>query len=374
MFTVIAVAALTAAYLILGKLGMFRLDRERSSLKPPRPLPLVSMIIPAYNSSRTIAKTLESARKADYPKKEILVINDSRDSTPSIARSYGVRVIQNRERLGKPAALNRATQEARGDILFFLDADTTISRDCLKKLVPWFSQKDVAAVMPKYLLRDGSPLSKLASFENLFTFALLRIHMFFRSMVGFRGCSVAIRKRVLERNPWPDTLMEDNHLSATLASQGHRVIWEPRAISRTHEPSTFADIKKQKRRWGEGAALAFAHHWRFYLTSPQFITFLIPYFALGIVSTLIFLSLLASPLLFPTLTLPLLLELVMLFIAMYIHTLIFLYLGGGEWHPLATLRFMLIYFPVMLHSYSRGVLSGARRKKSKKRELHFHDW
>lgn len=374
MFTALAIASLTAAYLILGKLGISRLERERSSLKLPRLLPLISIIIPAYQSSGTIAKTLESARKADYPHKEIIVINDSQDNTPSIARSYGARVIQNKKRLGKPAALNRATREARGEILFFLDADTTISRTCLKRLIPWFSLKEVAAVMPKYLLRDGNPLSRLASFENLFTFALLRVHMFFGSMAGFRGCSVAIRKGVLEKNPWPDTLLEDNHLSATLAGQGHRIIWEPRAISYTQEPGTFGETSKQKRRWGEGAALAFAHHRRFYITSPQFITFLIPYFALGIASTLLFLSLLASTILFPTLTFPLLIELVMFFIAMYIHTLLFLYLGGREWYPLSTLRFMLIYFPVMLHSYSRGVLSGIKRKKVKKKELHFRDW
>ncbi len=373
MLALTAVAALTAAYLIFGWVGMSRLDRERESLPPPRQ-PLVSVIIPAYNSQRIIGETLKSAKSLDYPRKEIIVVNDSRDSTPAIARSYGARVIQNPERTGKPASLNKATGAARGELLFFLDADTTASRDCLKRMVPWFSRRDVAAVMPRYLLKNISPVSRLAALENLFTFALLRIHMFFGSMVGFRGCSVLIRKDILKKQPWPETLLEDNHLSATLASEGHRIIWEPLAVTHTREPGTMHELRRQKRRWGEGACLAFRKHWRFYLSSPQFITFFYPYFALGIITGLLSLSLLLSPLLFPFLTAPILTELASIFVAMYFHSLILFHTGGGGLLPLRTLKFMLLYFPVMTYSYFRGVLAGIIRKKKGKRELHFRDW
>jgi cellulose synthase/poly-beta-1,6-N-acetylglucosamine synthase-like glycosyltransferase len=295
MITAIIVALITAAYLALGRAGMSRLRKERSSLENPAILPLISIIIPAYMSHGTIAATLKSAREIDYPRKEIIVVNDSQDSTPSIARNFGARVIQNRQRLGKPAALNRAAREARGSLIFFLDADTIASPGCLMRMVPWFSVKGVAAVMPKYLLKGDSSVSRLASLENLFTFALLRIHMFFGTIVGFRGCSVLMRKDIIKKHPWPDTLLEDNHLSATLASRGHRIIWEPRAVTWTDEPSTYREIMRQKRRWGEGAYLAFRCHRNFYLRSPQFMLFFYPYFALGIASVIMSLALLASP-------------------------------------------------------------------------------
>jgi cellulose synthase/poly-beta-1,6-N-acetylglucosamine synthase-like glycosyltransferase len=374
MIAAIVMAIITASYLILGRIGMNRLDKQRRSLELPRRLPLVSIIIPAYKSQATINKTLESARGLDYPRKEIMVVNDSQDSTPSIARSFGARAIQNKKRIGKPAALNKAIKEARGDLIFVLDADTTVARGCLKRIVPWFTREDVSVVMPRYLLKDTGPISKLASLENLFTFALLRIHMFFGSMVGFRGCSVVIRKKVLEKHPWPNTLLEDNHLSATLASKGHRIIWEPLAVAWTEEPGTISELKKQKRRWGEGAYMAFRFHWRFYLRSPQFITFLYPYFAIGITSGLLIISLLLSPMLFPWMIGPIVSELILLFIAMYLHTLIFLYLGGGGFAPLKTLGFMAIYFPIMSYSYFRGVLSGIMRKKKGRSELHFRHW
>ena len=374
MFAALAIAALTGIYIILGRIGMSRLSKERDQLIFPKKPPMVSIIIPAYNSQDIISKTLESARKLDYPKKEIIVVNDSNDSTPSIARGFGARVIQNKERLGKPAALNMATKEARGELLFFLDSDTTASRNCLTRLIPWFSRKEVSAVMPRYLLRNMNPVSILADIENLFTFALLRIHMFFGSMVGFRGCSVMIRKSVLKKHPWPDALMEDNHLSATLAASGHRIIWEPLAVTWTDEPGTITELKRQKRRWGEGALLAFCHHMRFYLRSPQFMIFLYPYFALGAVTSILLLSLLASPVMFPQLTIPIISELVFIFAAIYFHTLIFIHLGGGGTHPFRTLRFMIFYFPIMSYSYFRGIMSGIKRKKSGRSELHFRHW
>jgi cellulose synthase/poly-beta-1,6-N-acetylglucosamine synthase-like glycosyltransferase len=364
MLVLTAVAVLTAAYLILGRAGMLRLGRQ----------PLVSVIIPAYRSQKTITRVLKSAKALDYPRMELMVVNDSRDSVPAIARSYGARVIQNPKRVGKPASLNMAVRAARGELLLFLDSDTTASRDCLKRMVPWFSLKGVAAVMPRYLLSNSGPVSRLAALENLFTFALLRVHMLFGSMAGFRGCCVLIRRGILERHPWPETLLEDNHLSATLVSHGHRVVWEPLAVTHTREPGSIRELRRQKRRWGEGAYLAFRSHWRFYLRSPQFMSFFYPYFALGIATALLFLSLLLSPFIFPSLSVPIITELASVFVAMYLHTLIFFYLGGGGLLPLRTLKFMLIYFPIMTTFYFRGVLEGMLRKRSGEPELHFADW
>jgi cellulose synthase/poly-beta-1,6-N-acetylglucosamine synthase-like glycosyltransferase len=374
MIALSAIAALTAIYLILGHIGLSRLNSERAALPSPREWPLVSIIIPAYNAQKTISDTLKSVASLDYPRKEIIVVNDSSDSTPSIARSFNARVIQNKKRQGKPASLNIAAKAAKGSLLFFLDADTIASRDCLRRMVPWFSQKGVAAVMPRYLLRNGGVIPKLASLENLFTFTLLRIHMFFGSMIGFRGCSVLIKKSVLEKNPWPETLMEDNHLSATLASLGHSIIWEPLAVTRTSEPGTIRELRKQKTRWGEGAIISFLGNWRFYTRSPQFMIFFYPYFALGITMGLLILAFLLSPILIPNLTTTIGMEILLMSIGMYFHSLIFFNIGGGGLPILNTLWFMTIYFPLMTASYFRGLLRGIKRKKRGLSELHFRDW
>jgi glycosyltransferase involved in cell wall biosynthesis len=51
--------------------------------------PLVSVIIPTYNSSRTLKKSLESIKNQTYENIEIIVVdNNSKDNTKDIALEY----------------------------------------------------------------------------------------------------------------------------------------------------------------------------------------------------------------------------------------------------------------------------------------------
>jgi len=96
--------------------------------------PLVSVLIPARNEERNIARCVNSLRNQLYKNYEILVLNDnSTDRTLQIlhqiaARDNRVRVINGKplpdDWYGKPFALHQLTQEARGEIFIFTDADT----------------------------------------------------------------------------------------------------------------------------------------------------------------------------------------------------------------------------------------------------------
>jgi len=96
--------------------------------------PLVSILIPARNEERNIERCLDSLRSQVYKNYEILVLNDnSTDHTLDIlnrvaAEDSRVRVFNGKplpdDWYGKPFALHQLTQEARGEILVFTDADT----------------------------------------------------------------------------------------------------------------------------------------------------------------------------------------------------------------------------------------------------------
>jgi len=96
--------------------------------------PLVSILIPARNEERHIERCLNSLRNQMYKNYEILVLNDnSTDNTLDIlnriaAEDSRVRVVNGKplpdDWYGKPFALHQLTQEARGEILVFTDADT----------------------------------------------------------------------------------------------------------------------------------------------------------------------------------------------------------------------------------------------------------
>lgn len=95
-------------------------------------LPLVSILIPAYNAERWIAKTLESALQQTWPRTEIIVVDDgSKDRTVEIARTFeeqGVRIVTERNQ-GAAAARNHAYSLSKGDYIQWLDADDLLSPD-----------------------------------------------------------------------------------------------------------------------------------------------------------------------------------------------------------------------------------------------------
>jgi glycosyltransferase involved in cell wall biosynthesis len=88
--------------------------------------PLVSILIPAYNSQQWIADTIESARAQTWPKKEIVVVDDgSSDQTLQVARRFAsksVRVVTQANQ-GAAAARNTALSICQGDYIQWLDAD-----------------------------------------------------------------------------------------------------------------------------------------------------------------------------------------------------------------------------------------------------------
>lgn len=90
-------------------------------------LPLVSILIPAYNAESYISETLESAIAQTWGNIEIIVVDDgSRDDTLAIARAYetkGVKVIAQKQNRGQTVALNRCLAEAQGNYIQYLDAD-----------------------------------------------------------------------------------------------------------------------------------------------------------------------------------------------------------------------------------------------------------
>src|SRR5262245_40217728 len=94
--------------------------------------PLVSILIPAYNASRWIRETLESALSQTWERKEIIVVDDgSTDPTAEIVASYasrGVRLVQQTHQ-GAAFARNRARSEAQGDYVQWLDADDLLGRE-----------------------------------------------------------------------------------------------------------------------------------------------------------------------------------------------------------------------------------------------------
>ena len=108
----------------------------QSEQAPSKDLPLISILIPAYNAQEWIADTIHSAIAQTWPRTEIIVVDDgSSDSTLAIARTFesqGVRVISQKNQ-GASAARNTAFLHSRGDYIQWLDADDLLAPDKIAK-------------------------------------------------------------------------------------------------------------------------------------------------------------------------------------------------------------------------------------------------
>src|ERR1051326_1868333 len=108
---------------------------------------LISVIIPCYNASATIASTIESALLQKV-EREIVVIDDgSTDGSPEIIASFGhhVRAEYGPNR-GASAARERGTELARGELFQYLDSDDQLAPGTLERRLEAMCQSEADAV------------------------------------------------------------------------------------------------------------------------------------------------------------------------------------------------------------------------------------
>ena len=117
--------------------------------------PLVSIVVPLYNKAPYVLRTLKSIVQQTFSDFEVIVVDDgSTDGGAGIVRSLSdprVRVVV-QENMGPGAARNRGIQEARGDLIAFLDADDEWLPEYLEEGVRLLEQAgpDVASVTSGY--------------------------------------------------------------------------------------------------------------------------------------------------------------------------------------------------------------------------------
>ncbi len=105
---------------------------------PPRPakMPMVSVVICAYNAERTMRPCLESLKRLDYPNFEVVIVDDgSRDRTAEISMDFPEFRLIRQPNKGLGVARNVGMQAARGEIIAYTDSDCVVDPHWLMLMV-----------------------------------------------------------------------------------------------------------------------------------------------------------------------------------------------------------------------------------------------
>ena len=213
-------------------------------------IPTVSMIIAAHNEEACIRRKLQNSLGLNYPadKLEIIVASDcSTDNTNTIVREFreqGVKLCEQRERLGKTAAQIEAVRMAHGDILVFSDASTIYDKDALKELVRNFHDVNIGCVGGRVVLSsDGKetyPKDKNVVIDLEHTIRAAESYLFSTCVVS--GCIYAVRKKYYREINY--RIADDIGVPLDILIRGYKVVFEPNAIG--YEDVTEHSINLQR--------------------------------------------------------------------------------------------------------------------------------
>jgi cellulose synthase/poly-beta-1,6-N-acetylglucosamine synthase-like glycosyltransferase len=196
--------------------------------KKDQHLPGVSVVIPVFNGGADLQRCLEAVSASSYPILECILVDDA--STDAMvkpaAERYAAHVIRLDQQCGPAKARNRGVAEARGDIIFFTDADVLLHPDAIGKAVKALqAESKTVAVFGSY---DDQPAdaSFISQYRNLFHHWVHQTGAEDASTF-WTGCG-AIRKDVYEEmggfnQDFKRPSIEDIELGARLRRSGYKI-------------------------------------------------------------------------------------------------------------------------------------------------------
>ena len=246
-------------------------DYSANQRRDDSSLPLISLVVPAYNEGLVIKAAIRSLLLLDYPHYEILVIDDgSTDDTYEKALEVAredhlipIRVITKRNG-GKAEALNTGMTAARGEFILNMDGDSKLSSNTLRACIRHFDNPKIGAVAGNVKVINRENIwTNIQALEYVEGLAMARKAQSFMRIVNIiPGPLGMFRKTVLQQVGGydHDTFAEDCDLTLKMLMRGWQIAYEPTAIAWVETPSRLLDLLKQRYRWTRGILQATSKH------------------------------------------------------------------------------------------------------------------
>jgi len=267
--------------------------------------PMITLIISVYNEEKVIKAKIKNALALEYPEDrlEIMVVSDgSKDKTEQIVSSFTdprIRLMAF-ERAGKTACLNRAVPQAKGDVVVFTDANSMFPSQALGMIARNFADDDIGLVTgwTKYR-RTGSDLEEAPGLYARLEKIIKQGESLVSSCVGADGAIFAVRRELYRH--LEDQDINDFVIPLNVVDQNRRVVLDPDVYC-LEEPSegmgreyarqsritnrTLRAIRRNVRFLTPFKYGSFA----FFLLSHKLLRFMVPFFAVGLFLSSLYLA------------------------------------------------------------------------------------
>jgi cellulose synthase/poly-beta-1,6-N-acetylglucosamine synthase-like glycosyltransferase/spore germination protein YaaH/peptidoglycan/xylan/chitin deacetylase (PgdA/CDA1 family) len=247
-------------------------------------LPLVSIIVPAYNEEVNAVGSLENILKCTYPNFEIIFVDDgSKDNTyqkvkEAFATNSIIKVFT-KPNGGKASALNYGISQSHADFVICIDADTKLASDAVSMLMKHFFmqsgeiKENIGAVAG--IVKVGNEVNVLTKWQSI---EYITSQNFDRKGFAYANAITVIpgaigafkKDAIIAAGGFTiDTLAEDCDITIRILEAGYIVANEPKAIAYTEAPETLKQFMKQRIRWSFGVMQTFWKHKDMLFNSSQ---------------------------------------------------------------------------------------------------------
>jgi len=240
-------------------------------------LPFVSLHVPAHNEPPAmVIDTLSSLLRLDYPRYEIILIDDNTDDeslwrpVQDWCATHGVKFAHLEDWPGyKSGALNYALSELtdeRAELIGVVDSDYQLNPGFLRRCAPLFADSWVGFIQAPQDYRGWSHASyyRRLYFSYQYFFAVSQPSRNERNGAIFAGTMGLIRRVALDAlGGWDEwCITEDAELSLRLLRAGWSGLHVDQSWGRGIMPLTFEALKGQRYRWCFGGIQILRMHWR----------------------------------------------------------------------------------------------------------------
>jgi glycosyltransferase involved in cell wall biosynthesis len=212
-------------------------------------IPFVSIIVPAYNSSATIAKTIEACLNQDYPKDrlELIIADDgSDDNTGEIIQQYPVTYLH-QQNSGPATSRNTGWKSANGEIICFTDSDCIPAVNWISSLIKQYISDEIGGVGGTYAIANPNFLLAGCIHEEI-----IQRHLRMPHYVNYLGSfNLSYRRKVLEetggfKETFRKASGEDNDLAYRVIKNGYKLVFTIDAkVAHFHPHRLFKYLRQQ---------------------------------------------------------------------------------------------------------------------------------